>query len=489
MTKHLALFVIATLCFIVLYAVVGVRLANAAAGDIYNLGTLGGTSSAGYDINDAGQVVGFAQDAVGRSRAFLWRSSLGMTDLGTVNGYTEAQAYAVSTSGSVVGEEYDIGTGVSHAFVWTPNEPNSATGTMTSLARDDSSTAADINAAGHVIGTSTYAYFVDDGSCTPDHPYYPNCGPGGTWYYEPSAVLWQNGVGSDLTNSSAPEAANAINNAGQVTGYNAGHAFRYDDTPGPGGIVHDLGTLGGSTSVGNAINNAGNVVGDSYIAGDIAQHAFRYIGTPGAGGVMIDLGTHGGSSSHAYDINDAGFVVGVADRAAGVGGGSWATLWRNDAGNPAVDLDAWLNAINPALGVYWRLNEARGINNNGLITGIGIYDDGSGGMSDGYRAFVLDASSLVSVPAIPGDFNHDGTVDAADYVVWRKNPGGIYTQADYNTWRANFGQTVDDSSASNATVPEPAAAWLLVLGAALGCWRCRQLAERVPKLVECYTRQ
>ncbi len=29
---------------------------------------------------------------------------------------------------------------------------------------------------------------------------------------------------------------------------------------------------------------------------------------------------------------------------------------------------------------------------------------------------------------LPGDFNHDGAVDAADYVVWRKNPGGIYTQ-------------------------------------------------------------
>ena len=35
--------------------------------------------------------------------------------------------------------------------------------------------------------------------------------------------------------------------------------------------------------------------------------------------------------------------------------------------------------------------------------------------------------TLAAVPSLPGDFNHDGTVDAADYVVWRKNPGGIYT--------------------------------------------------------------
>ena len=72
MTKHLTLLVIATLCAIALYAGVGARLVNAAAGDIYNLGTFGGSSSAGYDINDAGQVAGSAQDALGRSRVFLW---------------------------------------------------------------------------------------------------------------------------------------------------------------------------------------------------------------------------------------------------------------------------------------------------------------------------------------------------------------------------------------------------------------------------------
>ena len=112
MTKHLTLLGIATLSAIALSAVVGVRLAHAAAGDIYNLGTLGGTSSSGYDINDAGQVVGSAQDAMGRSRAFLWDSSRGMTDLGTANGYTQAGAYAINASGSVVGVKDDNGTGV-----------------------------------------------------------------------------------------------------------------------------------------------------------------------------------------------------------------------------------------------------------------------------------------------------------------------------------------------------------------------------------------
>jgi hypothetical protein len=41
-------------------------------------------------------------------------------------------------------------------------------------------------------------------------------------------------------------------------------------------------------------------------------------------------------------------------------------------------------------------------------------------------------------PTVPGDYNQNGTVDAADYVVWRKNDG---TPAGYDTWRANFGAT------------------------------------------------
>jgi probable HAF family extracellular repeat protein len=490
MTKHLTPLVFTALSAIALYAGVGVRTANAAAGDIYNLGTFGGTSSAGYDINDAGQVAGSAQDAVGRSRAFLWESDRGMTDLGTVTGYTEARAYAISTSGSVVGVEFDNATEVSHAFVWTPNEPNSTTGTMTILARGDYSTAADINAAGHVVGSNTY--LVPDETCTPDNPYYPNCG--GTAHYETHAVLWENGVGTDLTSlllenpGSTLESANAINNAGQVAGqsYMSGdtvaHAFRYDGAPGSGGVMHDLGTLGGTTSVGNAINDAGQVVGDSYIAGDTAQHAFRYIGTPGSGGVMIDLGTLGGTSSHAYDINEAGFVVGVADRVAGTGGGSWATLWQIDAGNTAIDLDAWLDAINPTLGTYWNLRETRGINNDGLITGQGTYDDGPGGLSDGYRAFVLDASSLVS--ALAGDYSGNGTVGPEDYDVWKTNFSSttslaadgngnhIIDAADYTVWRNHLGDSLGAGSGAalpsaaplSPAVPEPATFVLAAVG-------------------------
>ncbi|MEX2308098.1 MAG: choice-of-anchor tandem repeat NxxGxxAF-containing protein [Pirellulales bacterium] len=66
--------------------------------------------------------------------------------------------------------------------------------------------------------------------------------------------------------------------------------------------------------------------------------------------------------------------------------------------------------------------------------------------------FRLDAAATVELFP-PGDYNLDGTVDAADYVVWRKNDG---TQAGYDTWRANFGATVvAGGSPAGAITGEP----------------------------------
>jgi hypothetical protein len=62
----------------------------------------------------------------------------------------------------------------------------------------------------------------------------------------------------------------------------------------------------------------------------------------------------------------------------------------------------------------------------------------------------------------PGDFNADGQVDAADYVVWRKTDGN---QAGYDDWRTNFGATGGAGAAvgANAAVPEPTC-WIITLG-------------------------
>jgi hypothetical protein len=77
-----------------------------------------------------------------------------------------------------------------------------------------------------------------------------------------------------------------------------------------------------------------------------------------------------------------------------------------------------------------------------------------------------DMSVVVSLPfsiGLPGDFNGDGAVDAADYVVWRK--GSLNGQQGYNDWRANYGRSAALGSGRNA-VPEPASGALLLLAAA-----------------------
>jgi hypothetical protein len=76
-------------------------------------------------------------------------------------------------------------------------------------------------------------------------------------------------------------------------------------------------------------------------------------------------------------------------------------------------------------------------------------------------------SLLVNELVLPGDFNGDGTVDAADYVVWRKNDGSPET---YGTWRANFGSfngsSAGAASPAMAAVPEPAAFLCASIGTA-----------------------
>jgi len=95
---------------------------------------------------------------------------------------------------------------------------------------------------------------------------------------------------------------------------------------------------------------------------------------------------------------------------------------------------------------------------------------------------LMTSGTIVANVILPGDYNVDGTVDAADYAVWRDNlgqpagalpsdiDGGVIGSAQYATWRSNFGQSIGSAngSANGATgVPEPSALLLLVVGAML----------------------
>jgi hypothetical protein len=77
-------------------------------------------------------------------------------------------------------------------------------------------------------------------------------------------------------------------------------------------------------------------------------------------------------------------------------------------------------------------------------------------------------STIVRTNFVPGglagDYNNDGNVDAADYVVWRKNPGNHGGDpGGYNTWKENFGESFGPGAGGGAAVPEPASVAMTVV--------------------------
>jgi hypothetical protein len=140
------------------------------------------------------------------------------------------------------------------------------------------------------------------------------------------------------------------------------------------------------------------------------------------------------------------------------------------AGNLSVAL---LNGFSPALGnTFAFLSAAGGVS--------GAFDTLSLPALSAGLSWSINYNStnvqLSVVEALAGDFNSDGSVDAADYVAWRKTNG---TQAGYNVWRANFGQTagrgslLPGSSSFHDAVPEPCGALLLIFATALSSARRR----------------
>ncbi len=87
-----------------------------------------------------------------------------------------------------------------------------------------------------------------------------------------------------------------------------------------------------------------------------------------------------------------------------------------------------------------------------------------------------------SATGLPGDFNGDGTVNLADYTVWRNNLGGADESAlsgkgdrrngvdedDYALWKSHFGTTssATPGAFSEAATPDPASILLLLAGCA-----------------------
>ncbi len=141
--------------------------------------------------------------------------------------------------------------------------------------------------------------------------------------------------------------------------------------------------------------------------------------------------------------------------------------WPVDNGAASIYLKDL--SLDQTVGADWSIgDDFDGFNATQLTGTVTVHPGGDVGSPGTWSAFV-------PVTGLDGDFNDDGTVDAADYTVYRDNfgldsaalngngtGGATVTTADYDLWVLSYGNS--SSSASSAAVPEPTTALLLLAG-------------------------
>jgi probable HAF family extracellular repeat protein len=336
---------------------------HAAVYSILDLGILpNGLGSRPYGLNAYGQVVGGHEIEDNRplpvSNAFRTDPNSPITaagELGTLGG-TYTVAFGINASGQTVGESYLNGNKIFHAFRIDSSEPLSP--------------AIDLGTFG---GSSSYAFHINDAGQAVGTSLLPGDASYHAFRTSPNGLIT---AASDLGTlpGGGDSFGTGVNSRGQAVGfggvtallYGRQHAFRTEPN-GPITANSDLGTLGdGDLSRATGINESGQVVGLSWLDNGVNYsnfHAFRYDGTPGNGGIMHDLGTLGGTFSEAHDINASGQTVGNGALPANLNVHASLT----DMTGPMRDL----NDLIPA-NTGWELYDATGINDNGQITGWGF---------------------------------------------------------------------------------------------------------------------
>lgn len=343
---------------------------------VHNLGTLGGTQSSAYGINNLGWVTGAANlEGDQTEHAVVWHNGL-IVDLGTLGGDNGSAGFPLKNNLGVIpvfaqtseadplGENWNFtcslngnpceGTNlIEHGFLSIDGWKI----TMPTLGGNNGA-AWGANDWGQVVGLAETAT-ID-----------PNCVAPQVLDYE--AVLW-----SPINNrvqmlppyaGDSVGAAVGINNRGQVVGATGScapvspaigsHAVLWEN-----GKVKDLGSLGGKqNNVAYAINNYGQVVGISDLAGDSTSHAFFW-----QNGIMIDLGTLPGDFfSVAFSVNNKAQVVGES---CDVNFNCRAFLWQHGT---MTDINTLIPGYSP---LY--LLSANDLNDRGEIVGQG-FDQSAG---------------------------------------------------------------------------------------------------------------
>lgn len=267
-------------------------------GALRDLGTLGGHFSTATDLNASDQVVGYSLtgevDEMGFvNAAFVW-DGVTMRNLGIV----QASASKINESGQIVGERNN-GHSIM-AFLYDG-------GAITDLGSLDGggSWALSLNNRGQIVGISSARI-------------------PGTDFPSSRGFLYQDGTLTDL-GSFGPACANVeghlecfeyssatdLNNEGQIVGYSsspsfATHAFRIR-----GQGMEDLGTLGGSQSWAQAVNDSGQIVGSALNA-DESYRAFLFDQDRmyDLNDLIVESQSGAGPIWGAMDINNFGQIVG-----------------------------------------------------------------------------------------------------------------------------------------------------------------------------------
>lgn len=332
---------------------------------VRDIGTLGGSDTRAYDLNNAGQVAGGSTLPDGREHAFVWTAGGGMIDLGVVPGAYNSRAQAINNQGVVAG--VSEATFFVRAFRWSAADGIEDLGAFTSgLASFSNATA--LNDAGLIVGNSDTADI------------------------ETQIFAWTRASGLvniDTLDSRYSDAV-AVNARGEVVG---GHipagdtllyrAYIWRPTDG----MLDLGTAGGTESFSMAINERGQVP----VLVNYAYETQRSMSWTRSGG-MRDIGTLGGRFTRAFELNNKGQIVGSSNNRAGE---RRAFVWS--AGTGMVDLNTRLRHAPPGL----VLDDALAINDSGAIVattnaGLVLLKPGHGG-KDGHAVGPIKAPALVKV--------------------------------------------------------------------------------------------
>lgn len=255
-----------------------------------------------------------------------------------------------------------------------------------------------------------------------------------------------------------------------------------------GGVVGDYVTAGNGSRVevyaGGSIGDEFEVAGAEVIVdgGEIGQRLDVFAGAT--------LTMHGGS----IGVGGATISVRVLGGTLGLHGGEVASalIVENGGALNVFGYDFTLSGV-PIEGMI--PGETLAITQRDGTTLAGKLADGTPfgfrlqqSTSRSFDIFSLDSTVTVTLAesaTLPGDYNNNGVVGAADYTVWRDNVGmpdgtlvndpnaGVIGAAQYATWRTNFGASVT-TAAQVANVPELCSAALLVLGWVLGVVGCRR---------------